>query len=87
MLIFDPNLMNQPHDWKVTDVTWVALNPEAYEVLDGVVWTDVTFVNAKIKYEGMAPFELHKVRFVNCTFEIATGQKGTMLAEYVALSW
>ncbi len=86
MLTFAPNLMNQPHNWRIMGVNLVALHPETYQVLDGVIWTDVIFVNATIKYEGMAPFELHNVRFVNCTFDISVGEKGTALVEYVALN-
>ena len=72
----------------VTNMTLIAANPGAYQALDGVVWTNTTFVNVKIKDEGLAPFELHNVKFINCTFEINNDAKnGHLLAEYIALNW
>jgi hypothetical protein len=70
-----------------TGITFVALNPGAYQVLNGVVWTNVAFVNIKIKDDGTDPFELHNVIFINCTFEITNDVKnGHLLVEYAALN-
>jgi hypothetical protein len=38
------------------------------QTLDGFVWENVVFVNARIRYMG-GPVTLKNVRFVNCTFD------------------
>jgi hypothetical protein len=38
------------------------------QTLDGFVWQNVVFVNARISYRG-GPVTLKNVRFVNCTFD------------------
>lgn len=45
----------------------VALTPS--QTLDNIVWKNVVFVNARIRYLG-GPVTLKNVRFVNCTFDI-----------------
>jgi hypothetical protein len=39
------------------------------QTLDGIVWENVVFVNARIRYLG-GPVTLRNVRFVNCTFDL-----------------
>lgn len=54
------------------------------QVLDGIHWTNVVFVNAHVKYLG-EEVSLRNVRFVNCTFEFTRNANGRRLAEHVAL--
>ena len=55
------------------------------QILDGIEWKNVTFVNVHIVYAG-GPLMLENVRFVNCTFEIPHNQHGIEVVDYAALS-
>ena len=54
------------------------------QTLDGIVWKDVTFVNAYIKYRG-DDLELDRVRFINCTFGVSADLRGEQFTDSVAL--
>lgn len=55
------------------------------QILDGIEWKNVTFVNVHIVYAG-GPLMLENVRFVNCTFEVPHNQQGIDVVDYAALS-
>jgi len=55
----------------------------ASQTLDGVQWKDVTFVGARLRYEGGAA-RLQNVKFVNCTFGFSSDERGTKLADAIA---
>jgi hypothetical protein len=56
----------------------------ASQTLDGVAWTDVTFVGTRLRYEGGAA-SLKNVKFVRCTFGFVDDEGGRKLVE--ALVW
>jgi hypothetical protein len=53
--------------------------------LDGFQWKHVTFIGAHIAYKG-GEVKLENVTFVNCTFDLPKDQRGSKVAQYVALS-
>ncbi len=55
----------------------------ASQTLDGVQWKDVTFVGARLRYEGGAA-RLQNVKFVRCTFGFSSDERGTKLANAIA---
>jgi hypothetical protein len=58
----------------------------AYQILDGIHWKNVTFVGARIKYQG-GDIDLENVRFVNCTFDvIPAGSRSQQFIDYAALA-
>jgi hypothetical protein len=54
------------------------------QVIDGIHWGHVVFLNTLVKYEG-GELELNNVRFINCTFQLDDGVRGRRVADYVAL--
>jgi hypothetical protein len=54
----------------------------ASQTLDGVAWKDVTFVGARLRYEGGA-VNLKDVKFVKCRFGFVTDEGGEKLVEAV----
>jgi hypothetical protein len=56
----------------------------AFQLLDGIRWRDVTFVDTSIEYYG-GPVELTNVRFINCDFIVHAGPNATKFLEYAAL--
>jgi hypothetical protein len=55
------------------------------QTLDGSVWQDVVFSNARIRYHG-GPLLLNRVAFLNCTFDLSMTSPGTdTLARFLAL--
>jgi hypothetical protein len=56
----------------------------AAQTLDGIRWKDVTFVGARLRYEG-GEVSLQNVRFTNCTFGFSTNDRGARLADAIAL--
>jgi len=65
---------------RVEDLTMAG----AAETLDGVHWRNVTFIGTRLRYEGGA-LDLQNVRFVRCTFGLATTTLGAQLADAIAL--
>ncbi len=59
------------------------INP-AFQLLDGIRWRDVVFVDTSIEYYG-GPVELTNVRFINCDFIVHAGANATRFLEYAAL--
>jgi hypothetical protein len=55
----------------------------ASQTLDGVQWKDVTFIGARLRYEGGAA-RLQNVKFVRCTFGFSSDERGTKLANAIA---
>jgi hypothetical protein len=55
-----------------------------FQLLDGIRWRDVTFVDTSIEYNG-GPVELTNVRFINCDFIVHAGPNATKFLEYAAL--
>jgi len=55
-----------------------------FQLLDGIRWKDVTFVDTSIEYYG-GPVELTNVRFINCDFIVHAGPNATKFLEYAAL--
>lgn len=55
----------------------------ASQTLDGVQWKDVTFIRARLRYEGGAA-RLQNVKFVRCTFGFSSDERGTKLADAIA---
>jgi hypothetical protein len=56
----------------------------ASQTLDGIHWKNVTFVGARLRYEG-GQLSLNNVRFVRCTFGFSTDERGARLASAIAL--
>lgn len=54
------------------------------QLLDGLYWKDMLFVDSHIKYSG-GPVILENVIFLNCTFEVGTGNESFQVLEYAAL--
>jgi len=55
------------------------------QTLDGSVWQDVVFSNARIRYRG-GPVLLNRVAFLDCTFDFSLTSLGTdTLARFLAL--
>lgn len=55
------------------------------QVLDGVAWKGVTFLNVEITYLG-GPVELERTRFENCTFHLAMKPASERLGETLLAS-
>jgi hypothetical protein len=53
------------------------------QTLDGIQWTDVTFIHTRIKYFG-GRLDLHNDRFIGCPFEIVSDVNGDKLADAIA---
>jgi hypothetical protein len=58
--------------------------PGVSQTLDGAHWTEITFINLHIRYEG-AEVELNHVSFINCTFDIVNDDRGIQVADYVSV--
>jgi hypothetical protein len=56
----------------------------ASQTLDGVRWRNVTFVGARLRYEG-GEISLQDVKFVRCRFGFTTDARGAKLADEIAL--
>jgi hypothetical protein len=56
----------------------------ASQTLDGIRWRNVIFVGTRLRYEK-GPIDLENVRFVGCTFGLATDVRGARLATAIAL--
>jgi hypothetical protein len=54
------------------------------QILDGIAWQDVTFIDSNITYHG-GPVVLRNVTFVNCKFNVDSDDYGFKLLEYAAL--
>jgi hypothetical protein len=52
--------------------------------IDGVVWQNVVFLNARIIYGG-GPLTLEDVTVVNCTFTVERNNDGFRLLQYATL--
>lgn len=65
-------------------VSDVRIIKPAFQLLDGIRWKDVTFVDTSIEYFG-GPVELTNVRFINCDFIVHPGPNATKFLEYAAL--
>jgi len=56
----------------------------ASQTLDGIRWTDVTFVGTRVKY-AKGQLDMENVRFVNCTFDFPADAGGSRLSNAIAL--
>lgn len=56
----------------------------ASQTLDGVRWKNVTFIGARLRYEG-GQISLQNVKFIRCRFGFNTDAKGARLADAIAL--
>jgi hypothetical protein len=56
----------------------------ASQTLDGVRWRNVTFIGARLRYEG-GEISLQNVKFVRCRFGFTTDERGAKLADAIAL--
>ena len=56
----------------------------ALQTLDGIRWTNVTFVGTRVKY-AKGPLDMENVRFVNCTFDFPADESGSRLSNAIAL--
>jgi hypothetical protein len=54
------------------------------QLLDGISWKNVLFVNSRILYRG-GPLMLNNVTFINCTFEVENNKAGADILQYAAL--
>jgi hypothetical protein len=54
------------------------------QTLSGIRWLNVTFVGTRLRYET-GPVDFENVRFVRCTFEFSTDERGSRLANAIAL--
>jgi hypothetical protein len=81
----EAEILLPPHSRLFVDNVWVeALTLfGASQTLDGMHWKDVTFAEARIRYEG-GEVELKNVRFVNCTFGFVPDDRGARLADAIA---
>lgn len=55
----------------------------ASQTLDGIHWKNVTFIGTRLRYES-GELDLQNVRFIRCTFGLATDQRGARLANAIA---
>ena len=55
----------------------------ASQTLDGIRWSNVTFVGTRLRYEN-GELELKNVRFVHCTFGFPSNDRGARLADAIA---
>jgi hypothetical protein len=55
-----------------------------FQTLDGIYWTNVTFIGTHIRYRG-GQLYLNHVTFLGCIFEAPDNDRGAKLAEYAAL--
>lgn len=56
----------------------------ASQTLDGVRWKNVTFIGARLRYEG-GQISLQNVKFIRCRFGFNTDARGARLADAIAL--
>jgi hypothetical protein len=56
----------------------------ASQTLDGVRWKNVTFIGARLRYEG-GQISLQNVKFIRCRFGFNTDERGARLADAIAL--
>jgi len=56
----------------------------ASQTLDGIHWSNVTFIGTRLRYEG-GELELQNVHFIRCTFGFSTDDRGARLANAIAL--
>ncbi len=52
--------------------------------IDGIRWSNVTFIGTRLRY-ARGPIDLENVRFVGCTFDFSTDERGARLANAIAL--
>jgi len=57
----------------------------ASQTLDSIHWSNVTFVGTRLRYEK-GPLDLSNVRFVGCTFGFPADERGSRLANAIALA-
>lgn len=55
-----------------------------FQTLDGIHWSEVTFIGTRIRYRG-GELDLDHVTFIACTFEAPENDRGAKFAEYAAL--
>jgi len=56
----------------------------ASQTLDGIHWKNVTFVGTRLRYES-GELDLRDVRFIRCTFGFTADERGSRLANAIAL--
>lgn len=56
----------------------------AAQTIDGIRWRNVTFIGTRLRYEG-GELDLQNVRFVRCRFGFPTDERGTRLADAIAM--
>jgi hypothetical protein len=56
----------------------------AAQTLDGIRWSNVTFIGTRLRYEG-GEVDLDNVRFIRCTFGFTTDERGASLANAIAM--
>jgi hypothetical protein len=56
-----------------------------YQILDNIVWRDVTFVGTRIIFKG-GNVSMQNMHFVNCTFEILPGLPGNQVLEFASIN-
>lgn len=54
------------------------------QALDGVHWSNMTFVGTHIEYAG-GELQLSNVRFIDCIFDVPSSDRGAQVAQYAAL--
>jgi len=58
---------------------------DGQQTLDTYEWNDVIFINMHIIYRG-GPLQLHRVLFINCTFDTVPTATGSRFLDYAALN-
>jgi hypothetical protein len=56
----------------------------AAQTLDGIHWSNVTFIGTRLRYQG-GDLDLQHAHFVRCTFGFVNGDRGARLATAIAL--
>jgi len=79
-VLLPPSTRNFDDDVRVEGLTIEG----ASQTLDGVRWKNVTFVGARLRYEG-GQISLQNVKFVRCRFGFSTDERGGRLADAIAL--
>lgn len=82
--ILPPLVRTLPGASEVEDLALVGGTEGVSQILDGIIWVNVIFVNLHVKYQGGVTV-LNNVRFVNCSFDVVNDSDGTEIANYVAL--
>jgi hypothetical protein len=79
-VLLPPSTRNLNDDVQVEGLTIEG----ASQTLDGVRWKNVTFVGARLRYEG-GQISLQNVKFIRCRFGFNTDERGARLADAIAL--